>query len=101
MQFFVDRLKVHLREQGVRHDLLAAVFAKGGDDDIVRVLAKVEARGRFLMEEDGGNLLVAYRPANHIVRAELKKTPERTLGRVDGTLTTRWEERLLVTARTE
>src|SRR3546814_7892621 len=46
MQFFVDRLKVHLREQGVRHDLLAAVFATGGDADIVRVLAKVEALGQ-------------------------------------------------------
>src|SRR3546814_17034367 len=65
-------------------DLLAAVFAKGGDDDIVRVLAKVEALGRFLMEEDGGNLLVAYRRANNIVRAEMKKTPELTLGAVDG-----------------
>src|SRR3546814_17565776 len=49
MQFFVDRLKVHLRETGVRHDLIAAVFAKGGDDDLVRVLAKTEA----LRSEEG------------------------------------------------
>src|SRR3546814_18468291 len=74
MQFFVDRLKVHLREQGVRHDLLAAVFAKGGDDDIVRVLAKLAALDRFLMEADGGNLQVAYRRANNIVRDEMNKT---------------------------
>src|SRR3546814_896846 len=76
MQFFVDRLKVHLREKGVRHDLIAAVFAQGGDDDLVRVLAKTEALGRFLTETDGANLLVAYRRANNIVRAELKKTPD-------------------------
>src|SRR3546814_20692846 len=82
-------------------DLLAAVFAKGGDDDIVRVLAKVEALGRFLMEEDGGNLLVAYRRANNIVRAEMKKTPELTLGEVDGKLITVAEERLMVAALAE
>jgi len=98
MQFFVDRMKVHLREQGVRHDLIAAVFAKGGDDDLVRVLAKVEALGRFLMEADGGNLLVAYRRAHNIVRAELKKTPELSLGEVDGRLIAVDEERALVAA---
>src|SRR5690606_8530354 len=86
MQFFVDRLKVHLREKGVRHDLIAAVFAKGGDDDLVRVLAKTEALSRFLTEEDGGNLLVAYRRANNIVRAELKRTPDLRLGEIDSSL---------------
>src|SRR3546814_4712198 len=67
----------------------------------LRVLAKVEALGRFLMEEDGGNLLVAYRRANNIVRAEMKKTPELTLGEVDGKLITVEEERLLVAALAE
>lgn len=98
MQFFVDRLKVHLREQGVRHDLIAAIFAKGGDDDLVRVLAKVDALGRFLGEPDGGNLLVAYRRANNIVRAELKKTPDLKLGEVNGDLVTLDAERTLVAA---
>ncbi|WP_341703409.1 glycine--tRNA ligase subunit beta [Ferrovibrio sp.] len=101
MQFFVDRLKVHLREQGVRHDLIAAVFAKGGDDDLVRVLAKVDALARFLTEADGGNLLVAYRRANNIVRAEMKKTPDLTLGEVDGHLIAAEEEKALVAALAE
>ncbi|HEX6956786.1 MAG TPA: glycine--tRNA ligase subunit beta [Ferrovibrio sp.] len=95
MQFFVDRLKVYLREKGVRHDLIAAVFAKG-DDDLVRVLAKVDALRGFLTETDGANLLIAYRRANNIVRAELKKTPELKLGAVDGKLIQQSEERALV-----
>ena len=101
MQFFVDRLKVHLREQGVRHDLIAAIFAKSADDDLVRVLAKVEALRSFLSDADGGNLLVAYRRANNIVRAELKKTPDVGLGAVDGGLIAQDEERALVAALAE
>jgi len=98
LQFFVDRLKVHLREQGVRHDLIAAIFAKGGDDDLVRVLTKVEALRGFLSQEEGGNLLAAYRRANNIVRAEMKKTPDLALGEVDGHLIAQDEERALVAA---
>lgn len=98
MQFFVDRLKVHLREQGVRHDLIAAIFAKSGDDDLVRVLTKVEALRGFLSQEEGGNLLAAYRRANNIVRAEMKKTPDLALGEVDGHLIAQDEERALVSA---
>lgn len=98
MRFFVDRLKVHLREQGVRHDLVAAVFARGEDDDLVRILAKVDALRAFLAEADGSNLLVAYRRANNIVRAELKKTPELKLGAVEGSLIAGDEERKLVAA---
>lgn len=98
MQFFVDRLKVYLREQGVRHDLVAAVFGKSGDDDLVRILNKVEALRGFLSQEDGGNLLVAYRRANNIVRAELKKTADLKLGEVDGSLIALDEERALVAA---
>jgi glycyl-tRNA synthetase beta chain len=71
--FFADRLKVHLREQGVRHDLINAVFALGGEDDLVRLLARVEALHRFLATEDGANLLVAYRRAANIVRIEEKQ----------------------------
>jgi glycyl-tRNA synthetase beta chain len=73
MDFFADRLKVHLREQGVRHDLVAAVFALGGEDDLVRLLARVAALAAFLKTDDGANLLIAYRRAANIVRIEEKK----------------------------
>ncbi|HZL58299.1 MAG TPA: glycine--tRNA ligase subunit beta [Stellaceae bacterium] len=73
LEFFADRLKVHLREQGVRHDLVAAVFALGGEDDLVRLLARVEALQAFLKSDDGANLLVAYRRAANILRIEEKK----------------------------
>ena len=71
--FLADRLKVHLRESGVRHDLVSAVFALGGEDDFVRLMARVEALGRFLSNEDGESLLIAYRRAANIVRIESKK----------------------------
>ncbi len=77
MDFFVDRLKAHLREKGVRHDLVSAVFAHGskggGDDDLVRLMARIEALKAFLDSDDGANLLVAYRRAANIVRIEAKK----------------------------
>ncbi len=71
--FFADRLKVHLREEGVRHDLIAAVFALGGEDDLVRLLARVAALSDFLGSDDGANLLVGYRRATNILRVEEKK----------------------------
>ena len=73
MGFFADRLKVHLREQGVRHDLISAVFALTGEDDLVRLMARVEALSGFLDSDDGANLLVAYRRAANILRIEEKK----------------------------
>jgi glycyl-tRNA synthetase beta chain len=73
LEFFADRLKVALREKGVRHDLVAAVFALGGEDDLVRLLARVEALQKFIESADGANLLVAYRRAANIVRIEEKK----------------------------
>ena len=73
LDFFADRLKVHLKEQGVRHDLIAAVFALGDEDDLVRLLKRVEALGAFLASEDGEHLLIAYRRAANIVRIEEKK----------------------------
>src|SRR5579863_8732858 len=73
LDFFADRLKVHLRERGVRHDLITAVFALAGEDDLVRLLARVDALHRFVGSEDGANLLVAYRRAANIVRIEEKK----------------------------
>jgi glycyl-tRNA synthetase beta chain len=73
LDFFADRLKVALREKGVRHDLISAVFALGGEDDLVRLLDRVRALEDFLGSEDGANLLIAYRRAANIVRIESKK----------------------------
>jgi glycyl-tRNA synthetase beta chain len=69
LNFIFDRLKSHLRGQGVRHDLIAAVF-KSGEFDIVRMLARVDALERFLRTENGANLLTAYRRAANIVLIE-------------------------------
>jgi glycyl-tRNA synthetase beta chain len=68
--FLADRLKVHLREQGARHDLIDAVFSLPGQDDILLIVRRVEALGRFLDTEDGSNLLVGYRRAANILRIE-------------------------------
>ena len=73
LEFFADRLKVHLRDKGVQHDHISAVFALGGEDDLVRLLARVDALAEFLKSEDGANLLIAYRRAANIVRIEEKK----------------------------
>ena len=73
MDFFADRLKVQVREKGGRHDVVDAVFALGGEDDLVRLLARVEALQAFLGTEAGKNLLTAYGRAANIVRAEEKK----------------------------
>jgi glycyl-tRNA synthetase beta chain len=73
MAFFADRLKVQMREKGVRHDVVDAVSALGGEDDLVRLLARVEAVQSFLATEAGKNLLTAYGRAANIVRAEEKK----------------------------
>jgi glycyl-tRNA synthetase beta chain len=78
LDFFADRLKVTLREQGVRHDLIDAVFAASqkegrGEDDLVRLLARVRALQDFLGTPDGENLLAAFKRATNIVRIEEKK----------------------------
>jgi glycyl-tRNA synthetase beta chain len=73
LDFFADRLKVALKDKGVRHDLVASVFALGGEDDLVRLLERVKALESFLATDDGANLLVAYRRAANIVRIEQKK----------------------------
>ncbi|MCA0424628.1 MAG: glycine--tRNA ligase subunit beta, partial [Proteobacteria bacterium] len=73
MGFFADRLKVQLREQGARHDLVDAVLALPGQDDLLMVVRRVDALGGFLDSEDGRNLLAGYRRAANILRAEEKK----------------------------
>jgi glycyl-tRNA synthetase beta chain len=72
LAFIGDRLKVHLREQGVRHDLVAAVFSLN-EDDLVRLLARVNALSKFLASDDGSNLLIAYRRAANIVAIEERR----------------------------
>ena len=83
LAFFADRLKVHLREKGVRHDLIAAVFALTGEDDLVRLLARVDALAKFLGGEDGADLLTAYRRAANIVRIEERKDSKEYSGEAD------------------
>jgi len=73
LDFLAERLKVQVREKGVRHDVIDAVFALGNEDDLVRLLARVEALQSFLGTEAGRNLLTAYGRAANIVRAEEKK----------------------------
>jgi len=75
LAFFADRLKVHLRDEGIRYDVIDAVFALG-DDDLVRVTAKARALQAFLDTEDGAALLAGYNRASNIVRAEEKKDGE-------------------------
>jgi glycyl-tRNA synthetase beta chain len=73
LSFFADRLKVQLREQGARHDLVDAVFALGGQDDLLMVVRRVEALGKFLDTDDGKNLLAGTKRAENILRIEEKK----------------------------
>ena len=73
LEFFADRLKVHLREQGVRHDLINAVFALEGEDDLIRIMKRVDALDEFVSSDDGVNLLTAYRRAANIVKGEERK----------------------------
>jgi glycyl-tRNA synthetase beta chain len=68
--FFADRLKVQQREAGIRHDLIDAVFALGGEDDLVRLLARVHALQAFIQTEDGANLHAGYKRAANILKKE-------------------------------
>ncbi|MBJ7500487.1 MAG: glycine--tRNA ligase subunit beta [Sphingopyxis sp.] len=79
LDFFADRLKVQQREAGVRHDLIDAVFALGGEDDLVRLLARVKALQAFMATEDGTNLLAGYKRAANILKQ---------VGEVSGTAAT-------------
>ena len=73
LAFFADRLKVQLREQGARHDLVDAVFALEGQDDLVLIVRRVEALAQFLDTEDGKNLLAGFKRAANILRIEEKR----------------------------
>jgi len=73
LEFLAERLRIQLRGQGARHDVMAAVLGTGTDDDFVRLLARTEAVAGLLRSEDGSNLLAAYRRAANILRIEEKK----------------------------
>jgi glycyl-tRNA synthetase beta chain len=83
LAFFADRLKVHLREKGARHDLIDAVFSLGGQDDLALIVKRVEALGEFLKTDDGANLLIGVRRAINIVRDEEKKDKKSYAGAYD------------------
>lgn len=97
LSFFYDRLKVSLKEKGVRHDLIDAVLALGGEDNFVRLLARVDALSNFLATDDGKNLLAASKRASNILRIEEKKDGPHD-GAVDAGLLTQDEEKALADA---
>jgi len=97
LSFFADRLKVHLRELGARHDLVDAVFALGGDD-LLMIVKRVEALGKFLDTEDGANLLTGTKRAINILRIEEKKDGVAYDQALDPDLLKRPEEKALAKA---
>ena len=78
LSFFADRLKVQLREQGARHDLVDAVFALEGQDDLLMVVRRVEALGKFLDTDDGKNLLAGTKRASNILCASRRRRTSET-----------------------
>jgi len=95
LSFFADRLKVQLREQGARHDLVDAVFALEGQDDLLLIARRVEALGEFLDSEDGKNLLAGYKRATNIIRIEEKKDAHAYTGAPQSKLYQQAEEKAL------
>jgi glycyl-tRNA synthetase beta chain len=81
--FFAERLKVHLKEKGVRHDLVSAVFALGDEDNLVRLLSRVSVLTSFITSDDGINMLMAYKRAANILRIEERKDKVRYANLVD------------------
>lgn len=98
LAFFADRLKVQLREQGARHDLVDAVFALGGQDDLLMIVRRVEALGKFLESDDGKNLLAGTKRASNILSIEEKKDKRSFDGAPDAALYSLDEEKALAKA---
>jgi len=98
LAFFADRLKVQLREQGARHDLVDAVFALEDQDDLLLIIRRVEALGKFLDSDDGKNLLVGVKRASNILRIEEKKDNKRYTGAPDAKRLAAAEEKALAQA---
>jgi glycyl-tRNA synthetase beta chain len=98
LSFFADRLKVQLRDQGARHDLVDAVFSLGGQDDLLLVVRRVEALGKFLDTDDGKNLLAGTKRASNILAIEEKKDKRTFDGAPDAGLYELPEEKALAKA---
>jgi glycyl-tRNA synthetase beta chain len=98
LSFFADRLKVQLREQGARHDLVDAVFALEGQDDLLMIVRRVEALGKFLDSDDGRNLLAGTKRASNILAIEEKKDKRTFDGAPDASLYRLDEEKALAKA---
>jgi glycyl-tRNA synthetase beta chain len=98
LSFFADRLKVFLREQGKRHDLIDAVFALGGQDDLALIVRRVEALDEFLKTDDGTNLLAGVKRAANILAIEEKKDKTSYAGHYDLNLIKEKEEAALAAA---
>ncbi|MGY4626517.1 glycine--tRNA ligase subunit beta [Bradyrhizobium sp. USDA 4486] len=98
LAFFADRLKVQLREQGARYDLVDAVFALGGQDDLLMIVRRVEALGKFLDSDDGKNLLAGTKRASNILAIEEKKDKRTFDGTPDAALYSLAEEKALAKA---
>ena len=97
-EFVADRLKVQLRDQGARHDLVDAVFALPGQDDIVAIVQRVEALGKFLDGDDGKNLLAGFKRAVNIIRIEEKNDKTSYTDAPDASLLQQDEEKVLANA---
>lgn len=95
MNFFADRMKPYLREKGIRHDLIDAVFALGGQDDLVLIEKRVNALGVFLRTDEGADLVGLYRRAVNILGKEEKKDKTTYIGDADAALFELDEERQL------
>jgi len=98
LSFFADRLKVQFREQGARHDLVDAVFALEGQDDLLLIVRRVEALGKFLDSDDGKNLLAGSKRAANIIRIEERKDKRDYTGAPDAKFYTQDEEKALARA---
>ena len=98
LSFFADRLKVQLREQGARHDLVDAVFALENQGDFLLIVRRIEALGKFLDSEDGKNLLAGFKRATNIIRIEEKKDGRPYTGAPQSQLYRQTEEKALAAA---
>jgi glycyl-tRNA synthetase beta chain len=98
LSFFADRLKVYLRDAGARHDLVDAVFALEGQDDLLMITRRVESLGKFLDTEDGKNLLAGFKRAANILAIEEKKDKAKYSGEPDAAKLSAPEEKALAAA---
>jgi glycyl-tRNA synthetase beta chain len=95
LAFFADRLKIYLKEQGQRHDLIDAIYSLGGQDDLLIIVKRVAALSKFLASDDGKNLLAGVKRAANILRIEEKKDGKTYEGHVDIKVLLKGEEKEL------